>query len=80
MLDMVKGCHLQLWCCPPLFLYFKWFNIKAATCHYPVTQKKVDKLFAKGTIEQSTGGVAFTFTQMCLWFLSILVVMTYSQS
>ena len=38
MLNMVKGHHLQLRSCPSLFCNFKWFNIKAATAHHPLTE------------------------------------------
>ena len=56
---MVKGHHLQIRSCPLLFCNFKWFNIKAATSHYPVVQEEMDELLAKGTIELLTGGAVF---------------------
>ena len=34
-----------------LFYNFKWFNIKAAMAHHPITKKEVDELLAKGAIE-----------------------------
>ena len=55
-LNMIKGHHVQLRYHPPLCHNFKWFNIKAATAHYPVIQKEVDDLLAKGVTEPSTGG------------------------
>ena len=50
-LNMVKGHHLHLGSCSSFFHYFQWFNIKAAAAHHPITQKEVDELLAKGTIE-----------------------------
>ena len=46
-LNMVWGHHLQLKSCPPLFLDFRHFNVKAAAAHHPVIQKEVDELLAK---------------------------------
>ena len=56
---MVQGHHLQLQSCPPLFLNFWQFNVKAATTHHPIIQKEVDELLAKGAIEPSSGGAGF---------------------
>ena len=52
--ERVKGHHLQLRFCPPLFHDFKQFNIKAATTHHPIIQKKVHELLAKDAIEPLT--------------------------
>ena len=59
MLHIVWGHHLQPWSHPPLFHYFWQFNVKAATTHYPIIQKEVDELLAKGVIEPSSGGAGF---------------------
>ena len=56
---MVKGHHLQLWCHPPLFHNFKWFNIKAARAYHPFIPKELVELLAKGAIEPLTGGAGF---------------------
>ena len=56
---MVWSHHLQLISHPPLFCGFQHFNVKVATAHYPVTQKEVDELLAKGAIEPSSGGTGF---------------------
>ena len=58
-LNMVQGHHLQLWSCPPLFHNFRQFNVKVATTHHPIIQKKVDELLAKGVIEPFSGGAGF---------------------
>ena len=58
-LNMVKGHHLQLRCCLPLFLSCKWFNIEATAAHHHVIQKVVDELFAISVIEWCTGGTGF---------------------
>ena len=58
-LNMVWGHHLQLRSCSPLFHDFWHFNVKVAAAHYPVIQKEVDELFAKGAIEHSSGGAGF---------------------
>ena len=71
LLNMVKGHHLQLRCWPPLFQYFMWFNIEADMAIYPVIQKEVEELLAKGAIEPSTGDLAVIL--MSLLFLSVLV-------
>ena len=55
---MAKGHHLQLRCHLLLFHNFKWFNILAATA-YPIIQKEMDELLAKGAIEPSTAGTGF---------------------
>ena len=70
---MVKDPHLQVQCHTQLFHYFKWFNNRAATAYHPVVQKEVDWLSAKDVIEFHQQ-VVLVFTQMCLWFLSVLVV------
>ena len=49
-LNMVKGHHLQLRSCPPLFHNFKWFNMKAATTHHAIIQKEVDELLVKEAV------------------------------
>ena len=59
MLNMVRGHHLQLRSCPPLFHDFLHFNVKAAAAHHPVIQKQVDELLAKGAVESSSSGVGF---------------------
>ena len=58
-LNMVQGHHLQLWSCHPLFHNFWQFNVKMATTHHPIIQKKVDELLAKGVIEPSYSGAGF---------------------
>ena len=58
-LNMVRGHHLQLRSCPPLFCNFWHFNVKAAAAHHPVIHKEVDELLAKGAIEPSSGGASF---------------------
>ena len=58
-LNMVRGHHLQLRSCPPLFCDFQHFNVKAAAAHHPVIQKEVDELLAKGAIEPSSSGAGF---------------------
>ena len=58
-LNMVWGHHLQLRSHPSLFCDFWQFNVKAVTAHYPVIQREVDELLAKGTIEPSSGGAGF---------------------
>ena len=58
-LNMVWGHHLQLRSHPPLFYDFWHFNVKAAAVNYPVIQKEVDELLAKGAIEPSSGGAGF---------------------
>ena len=58
-LNMVWGHHLQLKSHPPLFRYFRHFNVKAAAAHHPVIQKEVDELLPKGAIEPSSGGAGF---------------------
>ena len=70
-LNMVKGHHLQLMCCPSLFHYFRQFNIKATLVHHPIIQKEVDELVAKGAIKPSPGGAGFS--QMYLLLLNILL-------
>ena len=68
---MVKDHHLQPRCFPPLFLNFRWFNIKGTPAQHSVIQKEMDELLAKGVIEPSSGEAGFTPTY--LLFLSILV-------
>ena len=58
-LNMVRGHHLQLRSCPPLFHDFWQFNVKAVAAHHPVIQKEVDELLIKGVIEPSSGGPGF---------------------
>ena len=58
-LNMVWGHHLQLRSHPSLFRNFRHFNVKAAAAHYPVMQKEVDELLAKGAIEPFSGGAGF---------------------
>ena len=58
-LNMVRGHHLQLRTCPPLFCDFLHFNVKATAAHHPVIQKEVDELLAKGAIEPSFVGAGF---------------------
>ena len=58
-LNMVWGHHLQLRSHPPLFHDFQCFNVKVAAAHYPVIQKEVDELLAKGEKEISSGGAGF---------------------
>ena len=58
-LNMVHGHHDHFWSNPPLFCNFWQFNVKAATTHYPIIQKKVDELLAKGVVEPSSGGIGF---------------------
>ena len=52
---IVKGPHIWLRSHPPLFHNFKQFNIKDAAADFPIIQKEVDELLAKGAIEPSTG-------------------------
>ena len=42
-----------------MFHNFWQFNVKAATTHHSIIQKKVDELLAKGVIEPSSGGAGF---------------------
>ena len=65
MFNMVKGHHLLVRCCPPLFCNFKLFHIKAATSNLPIIQKEVDELLTKGAIKALTGGVGF-YTKVLL--------------
>ena len=55
MLNIVRSHHLQLRCCPPLFFYFRHFNIKATPAHLFIIQKDMDELLAMGTNEQFIG-------------------------
>ena len=71
-LNMVQAHHFQLMSCPPLFHYFKWFNIKAAAVHHPIIQKEVEELLVKGAKEISSGGAGFYFNVFVV--LSVLVV------
>ena len=57
--NMVWGHHLQLRSHPPLFCDFQCFNVKVAAAHYPVIQREVDVLLAKGVIKPSSGGAGF---------------------
>ena len=50
---MVQGHHNMGFC------NFQQFNVKAAAAHYPIIQKEVDELLAKGVIEPSSGGNGF---------------------
>ena len=59
LLNMVKGHHLQLRSCPPLFHNFQHFSVKAAATHHPIIHKEVDELLVKGAIEPSSGGAGF---------------------
>ena len=56
---MVWCHHLQHRSHPLLFCDFWHFNVKVAAAHYPVIQKEVDELLAKGAIEPSSGGAGF---------------------
>ena len=58
-LNMVRGHHLQLRSCPPLFHNFWQFNVKAAAAHHPIIQKQVDELLSKGVIKPCSGGAGF---------------------
>ena len=49
-------CLIWLRCCPLLFHSFRQFNIEATPAHYPIIQKDVNELLAKGAIEACTGG------------------------
>ena len=72
-LNMVWGHHLQLQSHPPLFCNFWQFNVKVATTHHPIIQKKVDELLAKGAIEPSSAGAGFyssVLTVKCMYLLS----------
>ena len=57
-LNMVKGHHLELRCCPPLFHNFRWFNIKAIPAYHSIIQKEVNEHFAKDAFEPSSGGAS----------------------
>ena len=69
-LNMVQGHHFQLRSHPSLFSNLKQFSIKAET-HYPVNQKEVDELLAKGVTESSSDHAGFYSSVL---FLSVLVV------
>ena len=58
-LNMAWSHHLQLQSHPPMFHNFQQFNVKVATTHYPIIQKEVDQLSAKGATEPSLGGTDF---------------------
>ena len=58
-LNMVEGHHLQIRSCPPLFCNLQQFNVKRVVAHYPIIQKEVGELLAKGVIEASFGGAGF---------------------
>ena len=70
---MVWGHHLQLRCCPSLFLDFWRFNVKAVAAHHPVIQREVDELLAKGVIEIFSGHAGFYSSMFvvpkCIWGL-----------
>ena len=55
-LNMVKGHHLKFRCHLPLFHNFKWFHIKAAPVHHPITHEEVEELLTKDATEPLTGG------------------------
>ena len=59
MLNVVQGHHLQLRSHPPLFSDFQHFNVKVGAAHYPVIQREVDELLAKGAIEPSSQSAGF---------------------
>ena len=70
-LSTIKVQLLQLRCHPPLLQIFKQFNIKTAMTYHPVIQSEVDELLAKG--EMNFPLTVLAFTQMFLWFQSILL-------
>ena len=69
-LNMVQGHYFQLRSFPALFCNFQQFSSKVAAAHHPIIQKEVDKMFAKGTVEPSSGGAGF--------YSSVFVVPKYS--
>ena len=76
-LNMVKGNHLQVRCCPLLFHNFRHLIIKASLVHHPIIQKEVDDLLAKGANEPLTDGAGcqsniFVFPKFTGGLLSIL--------
>ena len=59
MLSMVKDHRLQFKCWPSWFSSYKQYNTEGYIAHYPVIQKKVSELLAKGNTELSTVGISF---------------------